>query len=670
MGTRAPETRRGRSIAIALALAFAIGCAPRARHLGEDTHVATPSGATLLAPKGWWLTQRKGALVLEDPERALVATWLETPEVDAMTAIDAAWQRIRPGFALKVQQAPQRPPPTRGWESVTKVAYETRTAERRTVSALARRFAGTTYVALVDGDSGAASRRSAELSTALWSLQPPGMHEESFQGRPVRPFDEASAKALDAFLAASLARLEVPGAAVAVIAKGTVVYERALGVRALGKPDPVTVSTLFMMGSITKPMTTMMEAALVDDGAFEWDTPVSEVLPWFALGEPDVTRKLTMWHTACACTGMPQQDLETIFEFGQVTAEQRLAAMKTMKPTTGFGETFQYSNLMVAAGGYAAAHAYAPRLSLSAAYDAAMRAKVFEPAGMKSTTLDFAAAAAEADHAMPHAPAIDGVVRAIPLSIERSVVTIGPAGAAWSNLRDMERFAMLEMAKGVTPDGHRVVSEANLLERRKQRVRSGDEAGYGLGLVVGAFHGLPMVGHNGGLFGFGTMMFILPEQEIAIIVLTNVRNGGDWETLPFNTAVRRKVIEQLFAGAQDVAGPMVEFFAGARREAAAKRSANLERAPESAWARDLAGSYDNASLGSVRISPAAQGGTFDAGEWQSGFGRRREEDGTEKLVFVEPPFVGGEIIVAGQGAGRTLTIQYGQMKYVFARSTK
>jgi CubicO group peptidase (beta-lactamase class C family) len=654
---------------IAFSLALATGCAARARHLGEDTHVTTASGATLLAPKGWWLTQRRGTIVLEDPDRALAATFLETPEADAMTAVDAAWRRIHPGFALKAPQPPQRPPPTRGWEAVTKVAYQTTSAERRSVSALARRFAGITYVALMDGDSAAVWRRWAELNTALWSLQPPGMREESFQGRAARALDDAGAKVLDAFLAEALARLEVPGAAVAVIAHGKVIYERTLGVRALGKPDPVTVSTLFMMGSITKPMTTMMEAALVDGGTFRWDTPVNQVLPGFALGDPDVTRRLTMWHTACACTGMPQQDLEAIFEFDHVTAEQRLAMMRTMKPTTGFGETFQYSNLMVAAGGYAAAHAYAPRLSLGAAYELAMRAKVFEPAGMTSTTLDFAAAAASADHATPHALAIDGVARAIPLAMERAVVSIGPAGAAWSNLRDMERFAMIEMARGVTPDGNRVVSEANLLERRKQRVRSGDERGYGLGLDVGTFHGLPMVGHTGGLFGFGTMMFILPEQEIAIIVLTNIRNGGDYEQLPFNAAVRRKVIELLFPGAQDVARPMVAFFAGARREAARKMTATLDRVPDAGWVRDLAGSYDNASLGNVRISAAAQGGTFDAGEWQTAFGRSREDDGTVKLVFVDPPFAGGDIIVAGEDSRRTLTIQYAQMKYVFTRST-
>jgi CubicO group peptidase (beta-lactamase class C family) len=129
----------------------------------------------------------------------------------------------------------------------------------------------------------------------------------------------------------------VPGAAIAVIDDGRVVYERTFGVRALGDPAPVTVSTRFLIASITKPMTTLMEAALVDAGVVGWDTPVVSVLPTFAVGDPEVTRELRLWHMSCACTGMPRQDLEDLFEWDGVTPEARLAAMRTMKPTTKLG---------------------------------------------------------------------------------------------------------------------------------------------------------------------------------------------------------------------------------------------------------------------------------------------------------------------------------------------
>jgi CubicO group peptidase (beta-lactamase class C family) len=70
-----------------------------------------------------------------------------------------------------------------------------------------------------------------------------------------------------------------------------------------------------------------------------------------------------------------------------VRPEDRITEMRQMSPTTGFGETFQYSNYLAAAGGFAAAHSFAPDLSLADAYDRAMRQLVFEPLGMKQTSV-------------------------------------------------------------------------------------------------------------------------------------------------------------------------------------------------------------------------------------------------------------------------------------------
>ncbi len=617
----------------------------------EDTTLTTASGASFVAPKGWWVTQDGATITLEDPDRALKMTLIETPEPDAMSAIAAAWQRIQPGFSRAPKGEADTPPPTRGWDAVTRVDYA---AEQREVSALARRFGSTTYVALVDGETAAVVRRRAQLDTALGTLTPPGMREESLASARPRAIDAAE---LDAFIAHALARLEVPGAAVAIIQQNKVVYERAFGVRALGANDPVTPQTLFLLASITKPMTTMMQAALVDAGTFGWDTPVTKLLPSFALADPEVTAKVTLWHMSCACTGMPRQDLEDIFEFAGVTPEMRIASMRSMKPTTGFGETFQYSNLMVTAGGFAAAHAFAPARSLGEAYAAAMIAKVFTPIGMTSTTLDFDAVE-RAEHATPHALAIDGVPRALPLAIERDVVPIAPAGGVWTNIRDFELYAQTELSGGVAPSGQRVVSEANLAERRKPRVRVDENDHYGLGLDVGDYHGLRTIGHNGGAFGFGTTMFMLPDHGIAILILTNVRNGGGYAQLPFNDAVQRKIVETMFEGAKDLARVKLEYYAKSKARDVARALAGLERTPDPAWIARLAGKYENPSLGTVTLT---EKGVFDAGEWQTAFGRR-----ADTLVFLDPPFAGGGP-VAGDG---TLTVEYGQIRYVFERAKK
>jgi CubicO group peptidase (beta-lactamase class C family) len=633
-----------------------------ARQLATDTTVTTSSGATFLAPKGWWLTQNPDAIVLEDPDRALKTTFVETSETDPLKAIDATWQKAEPGFALKRLHEPQSPPPIRGWDSITDTDYETKSSEHRTAAAEARRYGNTTYVAVTDADTAALGRRGAQLVTALWTFTPNGMHEESFKGKTPRPIDAARAKELDAFIESARTKFGVTGAAVGIVEGGKVVYEKGFGARALGKKDAVTPATLFLIASITKSMTTMMEATLVDAKKVGWETPVTEILPTFALGDADVTKKLHLWNTACACTGMPRRDMELLFDFAKATPEERMAAMKTMTPTTGFGETFQYSNMMVAAGGFAAAHAYDPKRPLGDAYDAVMKKNIFEPIGMKSTTLDFAVAE-RGEHAASIGDDIDGTPHTVPLSEERGVFSVRPAGGVWSNVRDMDRYVMTEMAKGVSPDGKRVVSEENLLERRKPRVRVSDTESYGLGLMVGTFRDLPMLTHDGGAFGFATSMFMLPEQGIAVVMLTNSTDG--WA---LNAVVQRKVMEEVFEGAKELAAPRVEFFSRQLHETIAKAVEKLNREPDAAWVKGLAGTYACEGLGKVTLAAGPKGGTFDAGEWKSAFAQKKEDDGTVKIVLTEPPLTGMQLVVAGEGDKTTLTINDEQAKYVFQRA--
>lgn len=303
--------------------------------LSGDTTLTMPSGTTLAASKGWYVATSHDVVTLSDPERAAMIFVVERPETDALAAIAAAWQRVRPGFSLPVEGEPDAPPPHGGWDASLTVEYAA--PKHRVVAATARRWRQMTWVALVDADAHAIERRGAQVETAVESIRPKGMEPESVVNDAVRPLD---ARALDAFLDDALVRLAVPGAAVAVVRGTKVIYERTLGVREAGKPARITPSTRFLLGSITKPMTTFMEAALVDAKVLAWDTPVTKLLPTFALGDDEVTRKVALWHMSCACTGMPRQDTEYLFEWANVTPEARLASMRTMKPTTGFGETF------------------------------------------------------------------------------------------------------------------------------------------------------------------------------------------------------------------------------------------------------------------------------------------------------------------------------------------
>jgi len=134
-------------------------------------------------------------------------------------------------------------------------------------------------------------------------------------------------------------------------------------------------------------------------------------------------------HLICACTGMPRQDMEWLFEYRSETPASAMTLLGTMQPTSRFGEVFQYSNLMAAAAGFIGGAKAVPGKEWGSAYDEAMRAKVFGPLGMTTTTFDFAAAL-KGDVAQPHGDDVDGKVTRARMDLNYSVVPVRPAGAS------------------------------------------------------------------------------------------------------------------------------------------------------------------------------------------------------------------------------------------------
>jgi CubicO group peptidase (beta-lactamase class C family) len=86
-----------------------------------------------------------------------------------------------------------------------------------------------------------------------------------------------------------------------------------------------------------------------------------------------------------------------------------------------------------------------------------------------------------------------------------------PAGAAWSNINDMLRYVQMELAKGILQEGKRYISESALLMRREPQVTIGNNATYGMGLMVDQTWGVPVVHHGGDLVGFHSDMIWLPD---------------------------------------------------------------------------------------------------------------------------------------------------------------
>jgi CubicO group peptidase (beta-lactamase class C family) len=347
---------------------------------------------------------------------------------------------------------------------------------------------------------------------------------------------------LEAYMTGAMERFDIPGAAVTVVQNGEVVYSNGFGVIERGGDQPVTPETLFMIGSVTKSMTTLMMATLVDDGILDWDAPVTEILPSFALSDPRATPQIRVRDLVNMSSGVPRYDI--VMALQTLDPDEMIESLADIPMVAQPGERYNYSNQMVAAGGFIAALAAGGEYgaTLDDTYAELMQTRVFDPIGMSSTTLDLEAAAADDDHAMPHTwdPAT-GNLFAISLDGERYYIPQAPAGAVWSNVEDMARYMLTEFGQGVAPDGIRVVSAENLLVTQTPAISMGGGKSYGMGWTIGEYHGLRLVDHGGATMGFSSEFAFLPDARLGVIILTNRNLAHD-----FGFAVREYVFELAF----------------------------------------------------------------------------------------------------------------------------
>jgi CubicO group peptidase (beta-lactamase class C family) len=639
---------------------IALAAPQSTEQLASETRRSTPAGATFTAPSGWSLRSETSMIVLTPPEPDSHLAIVDVKAADAASAVTTAWSTYRPDFKRPVKL--MTPVPARdGWDERKNFNYETSPNERAVIAALAWRAGEKWTVVILDGKEPTFEKRGSQFGLILQSLRPKGHNKENFAGRKALPLTPERVAELKGFVETSMKKLDIPGASLALVDGGRVVFEGGLGVRELGKPEPVDANTLFMAASNTKGMTTLLLARLVDQGKLRWDEPVTEAYPKFKLGDADTTRKVLVQHLICACTGLPRQDLEWIFEFKNATPESSMALLGTMQPTSRFGEVFQYSNLMASAAGYVGAHLYDPERDLGSAYDEAMQNLVFTPLGMNSTTFDMAGAL-KANHASPHGDDVDGRPRVANMAFNYSVMPHRPAGGVWTSAHDLIKYVQMEIARGKLPDGTRLVSEKNLLMRRQPQITTGENQSYGMGLMENKTWGVSVIHHGGSMAGFKSDLMFLPEYGIGAVLLANSDSGG-----MLLGALMRRLLEVVFDGKPEAVGN-VDAAAANFKAALAKERERLVVPANPDLVGKLARHYSSTALGDITVTNDGGETTFDFGEWKSKVASRRNDDGTVSFITTDPTNMGFEFVVAERTGKRALIIRDGQHEYVFTEA--
>ena len=415
-------------------------------------------------------------------------------------------------------------------------------------------------------------------------------------------------------------------------------FAGGFGVRELGKPAKVDADTQFMIASNTKALTTLMLAKLVDEKKLDLGHAGRRAAARrSSSATPTPRSKVLVKHLICACTGLPRQDMEWLFEFEGVTPDgamrdaRRRCSRRASSASCSSTRTRSPRRPASSAATSPYPEARARRRLRRGDADA-----VFDPLGMKATTFDFAQGADAATPPSPHAPRRRRQDRRSRWA--RSTTSIDP-GAPRRRRVEHRRATCSSTCRWSSPRASCPTASATsrkdaLLARRAPQVAIGKDATYGMGLDGRTQrYGVTVVHHGGDMIGFHSDMMWLPEHGVGAVILTN----GDPRLAASAALFRRKLLEVLFDGKPEADADVAASAQDASTTELAAERKLLTVPADPAEAGKLAARYANAALGEIAVrAHGRRRPVFDFGEWKSEVASRKNPDGTVSFVTIAP----------------------------------
>lgn len=322
----------------------------------------------------------------------------------------------------------------------------------------------------------------------------------------------AALQHIDADIAAWMAERATPGLALAVTDRAGLLAERSYGLADLAAGAPVTPQTWFQHGSIGKSFTAIVTLQLVDEGVLDLHAPVTQYLPWFAVGGGQAP--ITLHHLLTHTAGLPAGS--------DLSPDQRYEnwALREV-PAAPPGARMRYSNV-----GYRVLGQALERVT-GQSYRELVTHRILQPLRMRDTSavIDNSTRGRQAipyldyfndrpwrpAHGFAPAPWFE---------------TNSADGSLVGTAADLATYLRMLLNGGVGPEGRILSPEAFALLTAPHATV--DWGTYGYGLLVGEENGREGIGHNGGMVGFIAAMRGDVATGLGVVLFTNCMQGlGD-----------------------------------------------------------------------------------------------------------------------------------------------
>ncbi|MEV4313439.1 serine hydrolase domain-containing protein [Actinocrispum sp. NPDC049592] len=321
-------------------------------------------------------------------------------------------------------------------------------------------------------------------------------------------------------IAELLAEYGIPSAAIGVLHKGQIT-EYAVGVTNVGTRQPATTDTIYQCGSMTKTWTALAFMQLVDEGKVDLDEPVRTYLPGFRVADPETTANVTPRQLLNHTNGIEEAHGDP--GEGADVYQRMVENIADAPQVFPLGHTHGYS----AALGYAIL-ARILEVQDGSRWDDIMRNRLFDPMGLSSTSTwreqvdETRAATGHLIRSLDEGPIITPV--------DYLPRAFGPGGGITSTTSEVLTMAHVLLNEGMAPNGKQIVSAGSVGEMMTSRVPIPDPYMFGpqwaLGLIVCDWNGETVYASDGSTIGQNARLRILPDEDTAIVVLTN---GGPRE---------------------------------------------------------------------------------------------------------------------------------------------
>ena len=322
--------------------------------------------------------------------------------------------------------------------------------------------------------------------------------------------------AAEAYLRTYRARIKAPGMAYAVVRGDRILRQGTWGVDGDGRT--MTARTPFVLGSTSKSFTALAVMQLVRAGRVDLDAAARAYLPWLRLGEERTARTVTVRQLLTHTSGLPAVSSTTLTDRydnrpgGLARSVRDLAALR---PTGGRNHTggrdYRYSDANYMILGALVEHV------TGETFGAYLRRHVLDPLAMthSAATADEArTAGVPAGHryylgrAQRHAAPFD---------------TAGvPYGFLAAGLDDLTHYAIAQL-NGGRYRGSQVL-DAEGVEQLHTGTADTGYGTYAFGWQDTTLSGVGTraVWHAGAAPNYFSHLVLLPESDLAVVVLTNV----------------------------------------------------------------------------------------------------------------------------------------------------